>query len=303
MSVMAGRRYALDRAIAMVRERPVAFLLAVILAASALALPLALASVLSAMRPALAQVQPDPEISVFVSTRATDREVEALKGRLAAVPGVSAVTLRPKDAAFAQLVRKSGFASGAGDLGPNPLPDVLIARLALPVSADEVDRVSAAVRGWPLVDGVRSDLDWYRKVHAIGRLSLTAIAVFGGIVVLLVTLILVGTVRLHAAARTDELSLLRLVGATPAFIARPYAWSAALTMAAASLLAAAVVLATHAALRAPLEQLTGLYGSPFRLPDPEPVHLALVFVGSVALGWLVGLLGSRVALSQAISAS
>jgi cell division transport system permease protein len=298
MTMLAGRRYALDRAIAMVRERPLAFLLAVVLTASALALPLALASVLWSMRPVLAQVQPDPEISVFISARATDRDVEALKGRLAAVPGVAAVTLRPKDAAFAQLLRKSGFASSGGELGPNPLPDVLIARLALPMSAGEVDRVSAAVKGWPLVDTVRSDLDWYRKVHAIGRLSLTAIAVFGSIVVLLVALILVGTVRLHAAARTDELELLRLVGATRAFIARPYSWSAALTMAVASMLAIAVVLATHAALRAPVEQLTALYGSPFRLPDPELPHLVLVFLASVAIGWLVGLIGARVTVGQ-----
>ena len=73
MSVFAAQRYALGRAIAMVRDRPLAFLLGVVLAASALALPLGLSSIVWSARPALMQVQPAPEVSVFVSTRAAPR--------------------------------------------------------------------------------------------------------------------------------------------------------------------------------------------------------------------------------------
>ena len=56
------------------------------------------------------------------------------------------------------------------------------------------------------------------------------VAAGGGLVILLVTLILAGTVRLHASTRADELAVLRLVGATPRFIVRPYAYSAVLTL-------------------------------------------------------------------------
>lgn len=282
----------------MVRDRPLAFLLGVALAAIALALPLAIASVLWAARPALAQVQPAPEVSVFVSTRAAPREVDALRGRLESVPGVSGVTLQPKDAALAQLIKRSGFVTTPAELGANPLPDVLIVRLQPPVSERSLEDVATTVKGWPLVDSVRSDLDWYRKVQAIGRLSITAIAVFGGLVVLLVTLILAGTVRMHAGTRADEVAVLTLVGATPRFIVRPYAYSAALTLALASALALAVVFAAHAALRAPLGDLAALYGAPFALPDPEPIHLLAVFAAAVVLGWAVGIVGARAAISD-----
>ena len=143
----------------------------------------------------------------------------------------------------------------------------------------------------------RLDLDWYRKVRAIGRLGISAIAVFGGLVLLLVALILVGTVRLHAGTRADEVDILKLVGATPRFIVRPYAYSAALTLALASALAIAAVYAAHAALRAPLSQLTALYRTPFALPDPEPIVLLMVFLSSVILGWAVGVAGARAAIS------
>lgn len=296
MKALAAQRYAAGRAIAMVRDRPLAFLLGVVLAASALALPLSLASIVWASRPVLALMQPSPEISVFAAPRATARDVDALKGRLASLPGVTDVTLRPKDAALAQLFKKSGFTTPPGELGANPLPDVLVVRVALPVSPEVLGGLGATIRGWPLVDAVRSDLDWYRKLRAMGRLSVTVLAVFGGLVLLLVTLILIGTVRLHAGTRADEVAVLKMVGATPRFIVRPYAYSAALTLLLASALAAAIVHVAHAALRAPLADLTALYGSSFALPSPEPVHLIAVFAGAATFGWLVGVVGARAAV-------
>jgi cell division transport system permease protein len=285
LSLLASQRYALGRALAMVRDRPLAFFLGVVLAGSAIAVPLAMASIGWSARPALARVQPAPEISVFLSTRATSREAEALKVRLAQVPGVAAVTLKPKDEALAELLRKSELASTPADLGPNPLPDVLIVHPGLPVSPEALEGIVADVRGWPLVDTVRSDLDWYRKVLAIGRLLTAGVVVFGGLVMLLVTLILVGTVRLHAGTRADEVAILRLVGATNRFIVRPYAYSAALTLLLAAGFAVGVVF------------LAALYGAPFTLPDPELVYILVVVCGAVAFGWLVGALGARSTLT------
>jgi cell division transport system permease protein len=297
MSALTPQRYALGRAVAMVRDRPFAFLLGVALAAIALALPLAIASVLWAARPALALVQPAPEVSVFISTRAAPRDVDALKGRLESVPGIAGVTLQSKDAALAQLIKRSGFATTPAELGANPLPDVLIARLELPASEQSLEAVTTTVKGWPLVDSVRSDLDWYRKIRGLGTVGITAVSVFGGLVILLLTLILGGTVRLHASTRADELAVLRLVGATPRFIVRPYAYSAALTLALASVLAITAVFAVHAALRTPIANLAVLYGAPFALPDPEPIHLFAILAGAVFIGWAIGVAGARAAVS------
>jgi cell division transport system permease protein len=290
LSLFADQRYAFGRALAMVRDRPLAFLLGVLLAGIALALPLTMASIGWAAWPALSRVQPAPEISVFLAARASPREVEAVKGRLEQLPGITGVMLRPKDAALGELIKKSGFAS-------TPLPDVLIARLGLPVEAEAIERVVAGVRGWPLVEAVRSDLDWYRKLLAIGRLTATGIALVGGLVALLVALILIGTVRLHAGTRVDEVAVLRLVGATPRFIVRPYAYSAALTLLLAAGLAVGAVHLAHAVLRAPLAALTALYGNQFMLPGPEPLFVLAVLIGAALIGWLVGVVGARTALT------
>jgi cell division transport system permease protein len=295
----AAQRYAVARAAAMVGDRPFAFLLGVALAALALALPLTLASVGWAVWPVATRLPPVPEVSVFIAPRATARDVEQLKIRLGQRPGVSAVTLRSKDAALAQLAKQAGFSGLPGEIGANPLPDVLIARLPATTSPAALDSLAAEARSWPLVDAVRSDIDWLRKLRAVGKLAAVATAVFGGIAVVLLALVLLGTTRLHAAARSDEIAVLTLGGATPRFIVRPYAYSAALTLLTGAALASGVVYLAHAALRAPLSEVTTLYGGPWTLADPDPVHLAIFWAGAGFFGWLVGWVGARSALVTA----
>jgi cell division transport system permease protein len=222
--------------------------------------------------------------------------VDALKERLMQRPGVIAVRLQPKDVALAQLAKQAGFGALPAELGANPLPDVLIAQLAPAVAPASLEALAAEVRSWPLVDAVRSDLDWYRKVRSVARLLAVATALFGGITMLLVALVLVGTVRLHAAARADEIAVLTLSGATPRFIARPYAYSAALTLLAAAAVASALLYAAHAVLRRPVAELAREYGSQFALGVPDPVALAAFWACAAAAGWLIGWLGARAAV-------
>jgi cell division transport system permease protein len=291
------RAYALRRAFAMMGEQPAAFLLSVLLAAAALALPLAMASLASSVRPLAARVQPGPEISVFVAVSASARETEALRSRLSGLPDVVAVRLVPRDAALADLMKRSALEAPLKDLRTNPLPDVLIARLATGVAVARIESVASEIRKWPLVDSVRADTDWYRKLGAIGRVIAWLGGIFGGLVAALVALILVGTVRLHAAMRADETRVLRIVGATPGFIVRPYAYSTGLSLTLSAVVATGIVFAALAAVRRPLAELAQLYGQPFALPPPDPRLIVLFILGSSVFGLVVGHLGARIALS------
>jgi cell division transport system permease protein len=165
------------------------------------------------------------------------------------------------------------------------------------VTPARIESVAAEIRKWPLVDSVRADTDWYRKLGAIARVIAWLGGIFGGLVAMLVALILVGTVRLHAAMRADETRILRIVGATPDFIVRPYAYSAGLSLALAAVVAAGIVFAALAVIRGPLAELAQLYGQEFALPPPDPRLIGLFIAGSSFFGFVVGHLGARVALA------
>jgi cell division transport system permease protein len=296
VSALSARGYALRRAFALTGDQPAAFLLSVLLAAAALALPLALAVLAGSARPLAAGIRPAPEISVFVAMGASARETEALRTRLAGLADVEGVRLLPRDAALADLAQRSGLGASLKDLRSNPLPDVLVVRLARSVSAARIEDTAAAARKWPNVDAVRADTDWYRKLSAIGRVLGWLGMIFGGLVAALVALILVGTIRLHAAMRADETRVLRVVGATPDFIVRPYAYSAALTLTLAGVVAAGIVLGALAALKGPVTELAALYGQQISL-TPNPIALALFVAAAAVFGLVVGHLGARLTLS------
>jgi cell division transport system permease protein len=137
-------------------------------------------------------------------------------------------------------------------------PDVADCAPGHPTLRREIESIASEIRKWPLVDSVRADTDWFRKLGAIARVVGWLGGIFGGLVAVLVALILVGTVRLHAAMRADETRVLRIVGATRDFIVRPYAYSAGLSLALAAVAAAGIVFAALAAMRGPLADLAQL---------------------------------------------
>jgi cell division transport system permease protein len=295
MSMLSERSYALRRALAMIVEAPLVFLLAVALSAAALALPMSLASVAAALAPAAGRLQPSPELSLFIAPTAGSREVDGIRARLTMLPDVVDVRLIPRDVALVELGRRVGSALAADEL-VNPLPDVLVVRLAARVAADRVDMLATDLRRWPQVDSVRADTDWYRKLGAIARVGLTAAVALGTVVGILVVLIIIGTVRLHATTRADEIEVLRLAGATRGFIVRPYAYSAAITLTLAATVAGIIVFGLHAALAPPIAALAQLYGQPemtLDYPRAEPLLAAIGAAG--VLGWAIGHLGARAA--------
>jgi cell division transport system permease protein len=279
----------------MIGDQPAAFLLSVLLAATALAVPLALAVLAGSARPLASGIRPAPEISVFVAVNANARETDALRARLAGMADVEDVRLLPRDAALADLAQRSGLGASLKDLRTNPLPDVLIVRLSRSVGAGRIESAAVEIRKWPLVDSVRADTDWYRKLSAIARVLGWLGLIFGGLVAALVALILVGAIRLHAAMRTDETRVLRVAGATPDFIARPYAYSAGLTLTLAAVVAAGIVLAALAVIKSPVTELARLYGHEVSL-TPDPRALALFVVASAVFGLVVGHVGARLTL-------
>jgi cell division transport system permease protein len=297
MSIVSERGYAIRRAWSMIGDAPFAFVLAVALSAAALALPMSIVSVTVALAPAASAVRPAPEVSLFVAPNATRREVEDLKLRLENTADVAAVRLIPRDIALSELAKRAGTALMPDDLAANPLPDVLVAQLTPGVAASRLEAIAGDTRRWPHVDSVRADTDWYRKLAAIARVGATVAVGLGAVVAVLVSLIVIGTVRLHATTRATEIEVLRLSGATTGFIVRPYAYSAAAALALAAAVAAAVVVALHAALAPPVAAVARLYGQPdFHLAYPAAEVLGGVVAAAAILGGLIGQLGARAAI-------
>ena len=228
---------------------------------------------------------------MFVTPGTGATELDALRARLAASPGVAGVLLIPRDQAYAELVRRSGIAA-AGERA-NPLPDVLVARFGWIRDPAAIERAAAAARQWPGVDAVQADLQWYRRLIAGGNAIAMPMLALAALTLALVFLALTAAAAAQVELRQDEMDLLTLIGARRAFIVRPYAYAAALTLALAAVLALALATITLATTEPALAGLAQTLGEPFRWRAVPPWALGLAVLLATMFGGLVGTLTLR----------
>jgi cell division transport system permease protein len=149
---------------------------------------------------------------------------ESLVGGLKDDPAVESVEVISRDQALARF--RSLFRdlqTLPDDLGENPFPASIEATLRPGrESPDEVKRLVAAFEKAPGVEEVQYDLLWIQRLATAIRLVRGVGALLGGILVLAGVFTISNVIRLTVYARQDELDIMRLVGATRAYVKGPF---------------------------------------------------------------------------------
>jgi cell division transport system permease protein len=149
---------------------------------------------------------------------------ESLVGQLQADPAVESVEVVTRDQAlerFRSLFRD--LQTLPDDLGENPFPASVEATLRPGREApEEVRRLVSAFEKAPGVEEVQYDLLWIQRLATAIRLVRGVGALLGGILVLAGIFTISNVIRLTVYARQDELDIMRLVGATRAYVKGPF---------------------------------------------------------------------------------
>jgi cell division transport system permease protein len=144
------------------------------------------------------------------------------------------------------------------------------------------------------VDFAQLDMQWVRRFHAIADIARRAVLVLASLHGLAVLLIVINTIRLEIQNRLAEIEITKLIGATDAFIRRPFLYSGIWYGLFGGLIAWLLVSVSLALLDAPVARLAGLYGSGFRLEGMNILILLMLVSGST----LLGLGGSWIAVGR-----
>jgi cell division transport system permease protein len=196
----------------------------------------------------LAFVEQKVEVVADLRASASDAEVAQLETRILALPQVREVEHVTKEEALRRF-REARTAQGEEDLtrylDDNPLHASLEVKLRDP---SDFGTVMESLRADPAVERVKNITDLVDRVVTVTNFLRTAglaiLAVIGAIVLF----IIINTIRLAVVSRSEEIEVMRLVGASDAFIRWPFVFEGALV----GLLGAALTLGTIAALAEPL---------------------------------------------------
>jgi cell division transport system permease protein len=190
------------------------------------------------------------EVIAYLQPNATDGQVEALQADLMTMPEVESITYVTRDEALVRF-RDSMEAQGRNDLTEqlesNPLYASLEVKLLDPTAVRKVgDALDPTVQ--PIVRNVINIEDLVDRVLTVTNILRTAGTVVLVIVGIIVLFIIVNTIRLAVFARAEEIEIMRLVGASDAFIRWPFVFEGALV----GFLGAAITLGVLAASADPL---------------------------------------------------
>jgi cell division transport system permease protein len=167
------------------------------------------------------------EVVAYLQTNATDNQVDVLKANVAAMPEVASVSYISRDEALANF-RAQMQAQGREDLtrylDANPLYASLNVKL---VDPSRIRIVNDALRADPSVRNVINTEDLVERVLTVTGILRTAGTVLLVIVAVIALFIIINTIRLAVLARAEEIEVMRLVGASDAFIRWPFVFEGA----------------------------------------------------------------------------
>jgi cell division transport system permease protein len=183
------------------------------------------------------------EVVAYLQTNATDTQVADLQARLKTMPEVASVAYVSRDEALDRF-QKSMAAQGRQDLtrylDSNPLYASIEVKM---VDPSQVRVVGDALRGDPSIRNVINIEDLVQRVLTVTSILRTAGTVVLVIVGVIALFIIINTIRLAVLARAEEIEVMRLVGASDAFIRWPFVFEGAFVGLLGSLLTLGILLA------------------------------------------------------------
>jgi cell division transport system permease protein len=256
----------------------------------ALALPAGGYALLEGLRGLGARASLDPQISVFLRQDAKRADADALASALRADARVAKFRFVPREEALKELSSVQGMPEVIAALGRNPLPDAYV----VTARDQALEPLVAELGKLPAVAAVQADAVWARRLAAlagIARLALWLLAALLGVGLVAVTF---NTIGLQVLTQREEIEVLRLIGATDAFIRRPFYYQGLLQGLAGGAVALAIVALGLWLLNREVTVLAASYGSAFRFTFlPFGDGLAIVLFAGV-IGWL----GAQLSVSR-----
>ena len=264
---------------------PNATLLNILIIGIAVSLPVGGYVLLKSVQTLGSQIAGTPQISIFLASGTGTGDIERIGDKLRQTAGIKRIEFVPREAALKKLQQNSGMADVIGGLSQNPLPDAFLV-FPRDGSVAALEALRDELKTWQHFDHVQLDSAWIYKLEALLDIGRTAVAILAALLSFALIAITFNTIRLQILTRREEIEVAKLIGATDAFIRRPFLYFGLTQgllggIAAWLLVAGSLILLNHQ-----VATLAQLYAGNFTLQHLSLGDSATLLVFSAYLGWL-----------------
>ncbi|AWL10855.1 Cell division protein FtsX [Saliniradius amylolyticus] len=166
------------------------------------------------------------EISLFLQPQMQQGDVQQLMTRLKLWPEIDQLEHIDKGQALEEFKRLSEFGDALNYLDNNPLPHViLVTPTSKHSSPTAAGKLLNKLKKQREVDVGQLDIQWLERLHGLVNVATELVTLIAVLLFLAVVLIIGNTIRLNILNKRDEILVMKLVGATDAFIQRPFLYT------------------------------------------------------------------------------
>ncbi len=233
------------------------------------------------------------QISLFLDLEISEKKGRELEQQLASDPRVESTQFISRDLSLEQFRQDSGFGKSIDTLSSNPLPHTIVVE---PVPADsfEVRNLLNSLQAMPEIDIAKLDTEWLERLYTIIEIAKRGVIIITVLFSFAVLLIIGNTIRLDIQNRYQEIIVTKLIGATDAFIRRPFLYGGIWYGLFGGIISWLIVEIGYISISGPLQRLNLLYQSELNLVT----YSLQDFVILISSSTLLGLAGSWIAVAR-----
>ncbi len=242
-------------------------------------------------------VSESSRITLYLADSLSEAEGRSLSEQLLARPDIGTGAYISPVQAAEEFREYSGLGDVLSELEENPLPAVIV------LSPQDIDEASGAallaeLNGLPGVESAQLDLEWIARLQRFLDLAQRMSAALMLILALAVLFVVGNTIRLAIEGRRAEIVVVKLVGGTDSYVARPFLYTGFWYGLGGGLLAWLLLSVIMLALGGPLDALLALYDNQNSVRGLSLLPGLVLLAGSALLGWL----GAWISVRQHLSA-
>ncbi|MBL4762507.1 MAG: cell division protein FtsX [Gammaproteobacteria bacterium] len=278
---------------------PAATLMTMAVVGIALALPTGLFVLLNNLQSLSGNIEGSTQVSLYLHTSVSDARARQLSNRLGKRGDIMHADFISREQGLAEYKQFSGFGEALDALDSNPLPAVITLQpLVETQNSLQLSQLLRELQAITEVELAQLDLEWVERLFAIMDIAKRAVVIVSILFSLAVLLVIGNTIRLDIQGRREEIVVTKLIGATDAFIRRPFLYGGFWYGLMGGIMAWILVAICLALLSGPVSHLTLLYSSSFSLTNLGFFNgLWLILISTT-----LGLLGSWLAVGKHLDA-
>ena len=233
------------------------------------------------------------QISLFLDLDLSEKQARALDKKITKMDLVDSTRFISRDKSLEEFRQDSGFGKSIDTLSSNPLPHTIIVE---PGEADTfaVRNLLNSLQAMPEVEIAKLDTEWLERLYTIIEIARRSVVIITILFACAVLLIIGNTIRLDIQNRYQEIIVTKLIGATDAFIRRPFLYGGVWYGLLGGIISWLIVEIGYLAISGPLERLNLLYKSDMNLITFS-FHDFIILITSSTL---LGLAGSWIAVAR-----